>query len=323
MLSGLPSSRRPRAGSLSLPGPRAPQPRTTLSLPAPPAENPLLPPSALHHAVLAGARIREGIQISVSIKEHATRAAVKYSWIILIEKGTYRHRTEVTTETVIRNDATLAAQIEDLALEKVLVKSSGHDGSRVIPETSKSIDRATAKLDLRIFNAYVEKVKAFRNSPENKDHVLLPAHQARDLNADLSAATAAGMVPIAISGALGASAKTIAPTAVWKGRVYMRWSLPRLSRFLGKTLTSGDVSGWATKLGGGLGVPKSMEAGQAKWGGEFIDPTSRPLVVYTDFKDRGQSIYGHDVSPEWVKQGYHWLYLVTIVPLRKAFGLTK
>jgi hypothetical protein len=98
--------------------------------------------------------------------------------------------------------------------ERVLVKSSGHDGSRIIPETSKSIDRETAKLDSRIFNAYVEKVKAFRNSPENKDHVLLPTQQARDLNADLSAATAAGMVPIAMSGAFGASAKAIAPNAV-------------------------------------------------------------------------------------------------------------
>jgi|GEM_PF-6477390 hypothetical protein len=101
----------------------------------------------------------------------------------------------------------------------------------------------------------------------------------------------------------------------------MQWSLPRLSKFLGKTLTSGDVSGWATKLGGGGGVPKSVEGAQSKWGGKYIDPINRPLVVYTDFKESGQSIYGHDVSPEWVKQGYHWLYLATIAPLRKLFGL--
>ena len=318
MLSGLPSSRRPRAGSLSLPGPRAPQPRTSLSLPAPPVENPLLPPGALHHAVLAGARIREGIKISVSVDKNSTDATVRYSWIILIEKGAYQHRTEVETYTVVPLDERVGVQIKNVSIE-----SSGHNGTGPVSCTSKSIDRATAKLDLRIFNAYVEKVKAFRNSPENKDHLLLPAQQARDLNADLSAATAAGMVPITMGGALGASAKLIAPKAVWKGSVYARWSLPRLSKFLGKTLTSGDVSGWATKLGGGIGLPKSVEGAQSKWGGKYIDPANRPLVVYTDFKESGQSIYGHDVSPEWVKQGYHWLYLVTIAPLRKAFGLTK
>lgn len=71
------------------------------------------------------------------------------------------------------------------------------------------------------------------------------------------------------------------------------------------------MSGWATKLGGGIGLPKSVEGAQLKWDGEYIDPASRPLVVYTDFKERRQRIYGHDVSPEWVKQGYDRLYLVT------------
>lgn len=270
--------------------------------------------------VLTGARIRESIRVFVGISIDGMWAVVTYSHIILVERENAHQRVEITTFTRVAHDHTRGDSVQAAAVE---VLTSGRNGQQAVPKTSKMITRLSAKLDLKIFDAYVAKLIAFRTSKENATHEFLPTVQARNLDKDLSAATGAGITPITMGGALGATGKMLLPKVVQKTNVVARWSAMRLSKLLDKKLNAEKVLGSVTKMGQTAGVPKSVEAAQSKWGSQYIDPVNRPLVLYTDFRESGQSIYGHDVSPEWVKQGYHWLYVLTIEPLRKIFSVGK
>ena len=74
----------------------------------------------------------------------------------------------------------------------------------------------------------------------------------------------------------------------------------------------------AAKLGkviGSTGLANSVDTQQSAMGAKYLDPSQHRLYVYTDFKMGGQSIYSHDVSPEWVHNAHHWLYKSVFGPV--------
>ena len=172
---------------------------------------------------------------------------------------------------------------------------------------------------MSVFNSYVKKVVAYRESSEyasDSNHAPLPMKQADEVNKDMSTATAAGTVPFTIGGAIGKSVGLkLIPRQLARSKMMSRWMASKLGPALGKAISSGDVAAKLGKIIGSTGLTNSVDTRQSAMGAEYLDPSKHRLYVYTDFKMSGQSIYSHDVSPEWVHTGHHWLYKCVFGPL--------
>ena len=188
-----------------------------------------------------------------------------------------------------------------------------------MPATTQTVARSQAGLDLLVFDRYVKKVVAYRETPDyaaGPIRIPLPVKQTEEINKDMSTATAAGTVPLTIGGGIAAATgKILIPRALVRSRMATRWAATRLGPALGKVISSGDVAGKLEKVIGTTGLTNSADTRQSALGSDYLDPRKHRLYVYTDFKMGGQSIYSHDVSPEWVHTAHHWLYKCVFGPI--------
>ena len=265
---------------------------------------------------MAGARVREAIRVYVEVDGVSLKVTVGYLRTIIMEVGNLTQRTDVTTTTVVSPTSFAEYRMHpdsycpDLDEKRLVITHTGRRGNTPLVTRTQYLPRSKAGGDLRVFDQYVKKVLAYRESPEyaaDRHHDPLPVKQGEELNKDLSTAAAAGTVPFTIGGGIGAAVgKKLIPRTMVRSRAFIRF----LSSRMGKILSPEQVASKMEKLIGTTGLTKSVDARQAGLGADYLDPTKQRLYVYTDFKEGGQSIYSHDVSPAWVKEAHHWLYKV-------------
>ena len=315
-------------GALAQTGAPAPNPkRPAAGLSAFANIRPPARPGALSPTVMAGARVREAIRVYVEVDTYNDDGYVKvtYARTIIAELDNIAQRTEILVSTTIPKMSAVEAKTRRLPSTKlpnegaVEIVTSGRKGNVPLSVTRKTVSREQAGLDLSIFNSYVKKVVAYRESPEyaaDANHVPLPTKQAEEVNKDMSTATAAGTVPFTIGGGIGAAVgKKLIPRQLVRSRMISRWMASKLGPALGKAISSSDVAAKLGKIIGSTGLTNSVDTRQSAMGAEYLDPSKHRLYVYTDFKMGGQSIYSRDVSPDWVHEAHHWLYKCVFGPI--------
>ncbi|UYZ62617.1 hypothetical protein [Hymenobacter weizhouensis] len=263
----------------------------------------------VQNPVLNGPHVREAIRIFVFVEPNDRKAIITYSKIMLARRGDAEIRTEISTTSVV------GVLVDRDSNGPVEIAVTGHSGPQRVCDYS-SIRREQAHLDLKLFNEYVRKVKAYRDSIEFKkdlDHKHLPILKVTEFNEDMTTATLAGTLPFGLSVKPASVAQNVAPQAA----AFTRWTATRLSRLMGKEVGSGAVAELAIKAAQAVGLPKSIDKLQAQWGGNYADPRERPLCVYADLRMGGHSIYQRDVSPAWVKTAHEWLYKLVFGTLGK------